>query len=202
MGDVIFIRRRGKIIPIRKKDINKDRKRVLKGASKITGATGLALLAAKSATKDLKKSFSLFKTSSELRAISKHAKRGSFQRGRFIHKSAQSKIMAMKRTKIAKGKFGIGFTLASLAIGSGITDVFDPKFQYKDEISDVVTTGLLAGASMLVAKKFKVRAKNIDELFRKFGKRGEKLSRAKIKRISSAGVFPERFVGKGQLDLF
>lgn len=193
MSDIVFRRIKGKIIPIKKKSKeDKLKPDPIKGSLKVATGTGLAIFGGKSAAKDLSKSFKSFKLSAENRAISKLAHKGSATSSKFIKRSAIFKLAGRKLATKSRTKFGLALGLSGIVIGSGTSDFFRKDQELADEASGTIGTVVSAGVVGLAAKRFKLKAKSIDELFGAFKSRGRFLSKSKIEKIAKTKFDPNR----------
>lgn len=197
MSDVTFRRINGRIVPIRKKDGSNPKL----GAGKIVAGAAIGYLGAKSGTKDLKKSFSLFRRSSQILGLSKLAQQGSATRSNFIRKAAKFKLGAIKKTKISRTKFGLALGVSSIVISSGVTDLFEMDNQVKDEVGGVVGSVVGAAITYRAAKRFGLKARNVTELFTGFSRTGRMMSNKKIRKISKTAFDPKRVRKGTQLEL-
>lgn len=197
MSDVIFRKINGRIVPIRKKDGSNP----TVGAGKIAAGTAIGYLGAKSATKDLKKSFSLFRKSAQITGLSKLAGAGSATRSKFIKNAAKFKLGGIRAAKISKTKFGLALGVSSLVIGSGVTDLFPSANEYKDEIGGAVGSAAGAVIAYKTGKKFGLKAKNISDLFAGFSRTGRAKSSKKVRDIAKTAFDPKNVRKGTQLDL-
>lgn len=183
MSDIQFRRIRGRIIPIKKKKESMQSDS-LKGSAKIAIGTALGITGSSLASKELKKSFSAFRESSNLRGIARLSEKGSKTFNKFIKLSAKQKIQGMKSAKLARTKFGLALGISTALISSGSSDFFNKDSDVRDEVSGAVGTVAGAGITYLTAKKFKIKATSLTDLFSGFSSRGSMLSRLKINKIA------------------
>lgn len=184
MSDVVFRRIRGRIVPIKKKKDSLEASPE-KGAIKVASGGLLGVLGAKSATKDLKKSFKLFRRSAIFQGAASRQPLKS-KKYEMIKDAAKLKIKGRRLRNISKGKFGIAIGLSSALIGSGVSDFFRKDSDISDEIGN--TVGAAAGAAIVTAsaRKFGLKAASVTDLFTGFASRGQRLSRQKIRQIRKA----------------
>lgn len=197
MSDITFRKINGRIVPIRKKDGSNP----TVGAGKITAGAAIGYLGASSATKDLKKSFSLFRKSAQITGLSKLAQAGSSTRSKFIKNAAKFKLGGIKKARISKTKFGLALGISSLVISSGVTDFFPSSNEYKDEISSAVGSVVAAGIAYKAGKKFGLKARNISDLFSGFSRTGRMKSGKKVRDIAKTAFNPKNVRKGTQLDL-
>lgn len=196
MSDIVFRRVRGRIVPIKRKKKDSLQSEPVKGAVKVAAGSVIGIAGTRSASKELKKSFRLFRESAGLRGTAKLAKKNPNIYNTLIRSAAKSKLGGMKSAKLARGKFGIALGLSTTVLSSGVSDFFRKDSSVRDEISGIAGTAAGAGLVALTARKFKIKASNISDLFSGFSARGSRLTREKIKKISKTKYNPKR-VRKG-----
>lgn len=214
--EVKFIRKGGRVIPIRVKGPSKKDQK--SGIAKVGGSFGVAALGAMASRKMFNVSGDRWKTyanqSGITGAIKDIYKSQVNQMDMFKRKEAVDKIAQLKRgqrrtlksamrlTKSSKTLMGLTIGASSLLLGSGLTDL-TPKTgkQYIDDKADEIG-GLAAGAFAVAVPwavgrftKIKVKAKSSDRLFQAWTKKGKRMSaKSRVKRRKDiANVIMEQF---------
>lgn len=191
MTDIVFRRIRGRIIPIKKKK-DSNAADPVKGSAKIVTGSVIGAIGSKSSAKSLRESFNLFKNAAEMRGASRLAAKGSETANKFIRLAAKSKLSGIKARNISKTKFGLAVAVSSGIISSGVSDFFKKDSDVRDEVSGAVGTAASVAVVALTAKKFKIKASNLSELFTGFSKRGSMLSMKKINKIAKTAYKGKR----------
>lgn len=182
MSDVKFVRIRGRIVPIRKKDSNSADPQ--KGAIKTGGGVAIGIASAVSASKDLKRSFGFYNKTTNLRSASKLATFGSNTYSKLITKASKAKLSARTFRNLSRKKFGVGLAISTALISSGVSDFFRKDSDIRDEVSGAIGTAAGAAIVATTAKKFGIRASSVGDLFVGFNRIGRARSMDKIRRIS------------------
>lgn len=193
-SEVTFIRRRGKIIPIRKK--KKEKKDIKSAAIKSAGSAAILVGSAKASARMVEKSRPHFTKAAHIRGASKLAQ-SKAMKASLIKKAARSKIKGLRFQGRARGILGLGTFVASIFAGSAAGDIYKG-----DDISDEVA-GFAAATvpflGTLAFRKFgKVRfgGKDPKSAFRNIQKFGEKQSR-EVVRMFEKTKFKTGRVKKG-----
>ena len=111
--DIVFIRRGGRVIPIRKKKKPEKAKATAKAVASVAVLAGSAKVSAEL----VKKSRPSFVKSAQLRGASKLAQRGSKTYQQLIRKSAQAKIKGLTFQSRAGTILGLGTLASSIFAG-------------------------------------------------------------------------------------
>ena len=187
MSDVRFIRVRGRVVPIRKKEKTN---KYASASAKISSGVAIGALTSKAGLTDLKKSWFSYNKSSDFKAMMKLVKRGSTKRNELRTTSAAFKVLGKGFSKRGNLKIKFGLTLGGLAVGSGISDLFKgtKARDYGDEVSGVFAAGLTAASISLIGRKFKVRAKDLSGLNSELSLRGKRMASEKFLKVASSGL--------------
>lgn len=199
MSDIVFRRIHGRIVPIKKKK-DSMKSEPGKGAAKIATGSVTGIIGAKLASKDLKKSFSFFRSSSQLRGAAQLSERGSKTYSKLIKKAAKKKLLGIKARNLSRSKFGLALGISTAVISSGVADFFSKESDLRDEVSGAVGTAAGVAIVSASARKFGIRARGLGELFAGFSIKGRSLSKRKIQDIAKTKFDPSRTRKSRQLD--
>jgi len=197
--NVRFIRKNGRLIPIR---VNKNKKDLKKGAVKAVASAAVVAGSAAGAAKLVNKSRPNFIKSAQLRGASKIVSKGTLK-NRLIRQSAKAKIKGLTFQSRAGTLLGLGTLAASLLAGSAAGDIFKGDSKADEAASFISST--LPFLGVLAFKKFskiKVSGKSVSDVFRKIQKQGQSQSRSIVKKFEKTAFKAGRVKKGDQLELF
>lgn len=198
MSEVTFIRRNGKIIPIRRKKKKEDNK--AKASLKAAGSAAVLAGSVGASAKQVQKSRPLFREAAQMRGISKLAKLGSEKRSEFISRSARAKVKALKFQSRGRGILAIGSLASSLLAGSAAADLVEGD--RADEVATFVSSAVpfLGALAFRRAGKVRFGGRDPKSVFKNIQKFGEKQSRDVVRSFEKAAFKGTKRKGQISMD--